>query len=181
MKRNGLWIGAVMTAAGIAAAAGARAADKAGTPPAARVLGTDGSWTAYVSEDRTGKVCYLVGQPEKSAPRSAHRKPPSAMITHRPQENIANVVSFVEGFPLKEGSDVSVVAGKGKFELFTKDDSAWARTSDLDKEIVGALARARTAVVKGTPARGPATTDTYSLAGFGKALALIDKACGVKR
>jgi len=150
-------------------------------PPAARVLGTDGAWTAYVSEDRTGKVCYLIGQAEKIAPASARRKPPTAMVTHRPQENIANVVSFVEGYPLKEGSDVAVIAGNSKFDLFTKGDSAWARTPDLDKEIVMTLGKSRSVVVKGTPQRGAPTTDTYTLAGFAKALALIDKACGVKR
>ena len=79
-----------------------------------------------------------------------------AMVTHRPTENIANVVSFVEGYPLKDGSDVALDIGGEKFELFTKDDSAWARTSELDKTIVDALAKDKQAVVKGTPQKGPA-------------------------
>ena len=37
------------------------------------------------------------------------------------------------------------------------------------------------AIVKGTPQRGQPTTDTYALAGFAQALAMIDKACGIKR
>jgi len=36
-------------------------------------------------------------------------------------------------------------------------------------------------VVHATPAHGTAITDTISLDGFGKALAAIDKECGVKR
>jgi hypothetical protein len=36
-------------------------------------------------------------------------------------------------------------------------------------------------VVKGQPARGNATTDTYSLIGFTQALQQIDKECAVKR
>jgi len=172
-------------AASVAAATvSARAADKpapaVASPPAAQTLGSDGAWTAYVSEDRSGKVCYLVGQPAKSLPASPHRQA-SAMVTHRPQENIANVVSFVEGVPLKNGSDVTLVIGKKDFKLFTKNDAAWAATPDLDKEIVTTLAKARDVVARGIPQRGPATSDTYSLAGFAKALALIDKACGVKR
>ena len=51
----------------------------------------------------------------------------------------------------------------------------------LDRTIVSILAKGRTATVKGTPHNGKPTTDTYSLAGFGKALALIDEACGVSR
>ena len=41
--------------------------------------------------------------------------------------------------------------------------------------------RGRQALVKGQPAKGAATTDTYSLIGFTKALNEIDKACGIKR
>jgi Invasion associated locus B (IalB) protein len=150
-------------------------------PPAAHEIGSAGRWSAYVADDRTGKVCYLVGQAEKSLPASARRQPPSAMVTHRPKEHVFNVVSFVEGYPLKAGSDVRLDVGPRKFELFTNGDAAWARTSDLDKEIVEALAKGRDAVAHGTPAHGAATTDTYSLIGFTKVLGMIDKACDVRR
>ena len=83
--------------------------------------------------------------------------------------------------PLKEGSEAALDIGGAKFDLFTKDDSAWARTSDLDKTIVAALAKGKQVVIKATPQKGPATTDTYALTGFAQALALIDTACGVKR
>ena len=149
--------------------------------PVTQTLGKVDSWTAYASQDSTGRVCYVVGQPRKSEPAGFARKAPQAMVTHRPVEKIANVVSFVEGYPLKEGSEVGLDVGGSKFELFTKDDSAWARTAELDKSIVGTLAKGKQAVVKGLPQKGPATTDVYALAGFAKALALIDKACGVKR
>lgn len=183
MNRKGLLIGAILAAASIVPA---RAADKpapaVASPPAAQTLGGDGAWTAYVSEDRSGKVCYLVGRPAKSLPGSPHRQA-SAMVTHRPKENVANVVSFVFGVPLKDGSEVTLAVGKKGFKLFTKSDAAWASTSDLDKEIVETLAKlkARDVVARGMPARGPEMRDIYSLAGFAKALSLIDKACGVRR
>jgi hypothetical protein len=161
----------------------ATAAAKPAAPaqPAAQQLGEAGAWAAYEAGEGGARVCYIVAKPEKSEPKGAGRKPPMAMVTHRPAENVANVVSFVEGSPLKEGSDVALAVGKAKFELFTKDDSAWARTSDLDKSIVAALAKGSKAVVRAEPQKGPPTTDIYPLNGFPKALALIDKACGVKR
>jgi invasion protein IalB len=185
MDWKGLAIGAVLAAA---ATAPSLAANKPGpatgptvaNPPASRTLGSAGAWTAYISEDRSGKVCYLVGQPQKSFPAALHRQA-SAMVTHRPQENIANVVSFVVGVPLKDGSDVTLALGKKEFKLFTKNDAAWASTSDLDKEVVQTLAKSRDVIAKGVPQRGAGTSDTYSLAGFDKALAMIDKACGVRR
>jgi Invasion associated locus B (IalB) protein len=149
--------------------------------PSARSLGTVGSWSAYASGDKSSRICYLVGRPQKSDSAGIARKAPVAMVTHRPSENIANVVSFVEGYPLKTGSDAALEVDDKKFDLFTNDDSAWARTAELDRTIVSTLAKGRTATVKGTPHNGKPTTDTYSLAGFGKALALIDEACGVSR
>jgi Invasion associated locus B (IalB) protein len=144
-------------------------------------LGTAAGWTAYTYREKSGKVCYIAGGPQKSEPAGARRKRPIAMVTHRPGEKAENVVSFAEGYPLKADSDVSVEIGSEKFDLFTKGDSAWARTSELDKAIVEAMAKGKQAVVKGTPQKGPITTDMYSLAGFAQALALIDKACEVKR
>jgi hypothetical protein len=155
-------------------------AHTAPTNPSDR-LGAVESWTAYAYREKSGKVCYLAGEPQKSEPALGKRKHPLAMVTHRPGEKIANVVSFVEGYPLKQDSNVSLDVGGAKFELFTKGDSAWARTAELDKSIVDALAKGKQAVVKGTPQKGPSTTDTYSLAGFAQALALIDKACEIKR
>ncbi|HEY4471147.1 MAG TPA: invasion associated locus B family protein [Stellaceae bacterium] len=147
---------------------------------AAQPLGQSGSWTAYQAQDGTGLVCYVMAQPQKSEPAGGSRKA-MAMVTHRPGEKIANVVSFVEGYPLKPGSEVQIDIGGSKFDLFTKDDSAWARTAELDRMIVASLGKAKQVVVRGMPQKGTATSDTYALAGFAKALALIDKACSVKR
>jgi hypothetical protein len=169
-------------------AAHSKKKSKPAEPPApktqqgsAEQLGQSGAWTAYRAQDGTGQVCYLVGEPEKTEPAGAARRPPTAMVTHRPGEKIANVVSFVEGYSLKPGSDVSIDIGGSKFDLFTMDDAAWARTAELDRMIVTTLAKAKRVVVRGEPQKGPSTTDTYALSGFPKALALIDKACGVKR
>ena len=180
-----------VSAAALTAISPAQAADSKKHPvapapakPAAsatRSLGQVDVWTAYASQDKTGKVCYLVGQAQKSEPGGLGRKAPMAMVTHRPAEKITNVVSFVEGTPLKDASDVALDIDGSKFELFTKEDGAWARTAELDKAIVTALAKGKAAVVKGVPQKGPPTTDIYPLAGFAKALALIDKACGVQR
>jgi invasion protein IalB len=144
-------------------------------------LGNSEGWTAYAYKEKSGQVCYLAGEPQKSDPKNVKRRTPRAMITHRPEEKVANVVSFAAGLPLKEGSDASLDVGGTKFDLFTKGDSAWARTGDLDKAIVEAMAKGKQAVVKSIPQKGEPVTDTYSLAGFAQALGMIDKACSVKR
>jgi Invasion associated locus B (IalB) protein len=154
---------------------------KAAAPPAVQRLGGSGAWNAYLYKEKSGRVCYLAGGPKKSEPPRFRRRAPAAMVTHRPQENVANVVSFNEGAPLKEGSEASLEVDGAHFDLFTKGDSAWSRTSDLDRTIVEAMAKGRQAILKAAPQKGPPVTDTYSLSGFAQTLALIDKACGVKR
>lgn len=157
------------------------ATEAAADPGPAKSLGGAGSWNAYVAQNKAGKVCYLVGAPEKSEPAGMKRAQIMAMVTHRTADDVSNVVSFDEGYPLNESDDVTVEIGRDKFPLFAKDDTAWARTSELDRTIVSTLAKEKEAIVKGTPVKGHPTTDVYSLAGFSKALALIDKACNVKR
>jgi hypothetical protein len=149
--------------------------------PKTQSLGTVGTWSAYAVGDRASRICYLVGRPQKIDSAGVSRQAPVAMVTHRPSENIANVVSFVEGYPLKTGSEVALEVDDRKFDLFTSDDSAWAHTAELDRAIVTAFVKGKTATVKGTPNSGKATTDIYSLAGFTRALALIDEACGINR
>ena len=169
------------TVPNVAAAEKKPAAAAAASPSiASQRLGNAEGWTAFVYKEKSGQVCYLAGEPQKSDPENTKRKP-TAMVTHRPDENVANVVSFVEGYPLKEGSTAALDIGGTKFDLFTKGDSAWAATADLDKMIVEAMTKGKQAILKGTPQKGKPTTDTYSLAGFVQALAMIDKACGIKR
>jgi hypothetical protein len=160
---------------------GAPAKHPVATTSPTRRLGVVDGWSAYTYREKSGQVCYLAADPRRTEPASMKRKPATAMVTHRPEEHVANVVSFVEGYPLKEGSDASLDIDGTKFDLFTKGDTAWSRTADTDKTIVEAMAKGKQAVIKAAPQKGAATTDTYSLSGFGKALALIDKACGIKR
>jgi len=150
------------------------------TTPAQRIGGV-GAWNAYLYKGKSGRVCYLAGAPQKTEPAKFKHKPPSLTVTHRPDETVFNVVSFDQGYPLKEGSDASVEVDDTKFDLFTKGNTAWSRTSDLDKTIVETMAKGKQAVVRGVPDKGPPTTEIYFLTGFAQALALIDKACGVKR
>jgi Invasion associated locus B (IalB) protein len=151
-----------------------------------KLLGGAHSWSAYVYEEhegkgKSGKVCYLIGDPLRVESGGLKRKAPIAMVTHRPAENVTNVVSFTEGYPLRLGSDVTIDIDGKSFDLFTKDDSAWAKNSATDKSIVDTMIKGKQAIVKGTPQKGSPTTDIYSLAGFKDALEKIDKACDVKR
>ncbi|HUZ74968.1 MAG TPA: invasion associated locus B family protein [Stellaceae bacterium] len=137
-------------------------------------------WDAYSFTDKSGKVCYLVGRPEKSEPASLKRGRVDALVTHRPKEKSFDVVNFDAGYALKPNSNAELTIDGRKFTLFTHQDSAWTQNAATDKAVTEAMAKGRHAVFKGTSAQGVVATDSYSLDGFGDALAAIDKACGVK-
>lgn len=144
-----------------------------------RIGGAEG-WDAYTDMVGKAKICYLIGKPSKSEPANAKRSAIFASVTHRPGEKRFNEVSFTSGYLFKEGSDAELAIDGKKFALFTNKDGAWTRDAATDHAVVEALAKGKQAIIKGTSARGTATTDIYSLAGFSQALAAIDKACGVK-
>jgi hypothetical protein len=149
--------------------------------PEPKRLGAADSWIAYSSPEKGGHICYIVGQPAKSEPAGVKREAIHLLVTHNTADKTSNVVSFIAGYKFKDGSAAEVSVGDKKFDLFTKDDTAWARDSATDKAIVEAMQKGRQAIIKGSPAKGAATVDAYNLAGFGQVLGDIDKACGVKR
>ena len=150
-------------------------------PPKIDRLGASQGWPAFTETAKNAKACYLVGHPTKSDPANLKRGEIKISVTHRPAEKSFNVVNFVAGYPFKDGSEVELAVDTRKFALFTSKEGAWARDPATDKAIVEAMAKGKQIVLKGTSARGTATTDTYSLAGFAESLGEIDKACGVKR
>ena len=89
-------------------------------------------------------------------------------------------MSIDAGFTFKADSDVEITIDKTKFKLFTHGEGAWARDPATDLALVTALKKGKGLSVSGTPAKGSAVADTYSLSGFGAAYAKINEACGVK-
>jgi hypothetical protein len=148
----------------------------------ARALGSfgdaDAKWTAYVAMEGGNKVCYIAGQPKKSAGDYKKRGQIFALVTHRPSEGSKNVFSFVSGYDYKPQSDATVTIDKQTITLFTQNDTAWAPDAATDQKIATALRHGSTMTIKGGSAHGAATVDTFALKGSGDALKMIDKECG---
>lgn len=142
-------------------------------------LGDFGSWSAYRFMEDGKPACYMASVPSKSAGDYTRRGDIYALVTHRPAESRRDEVSFVAGYQFKNGSAATVTIGNRTEEFFTQNDGAWAPDHNLDKQMVQAMIRGSTMVVKGTSSRGTLTTDTYSLKGFTAAYRAISKSCGV--
>ena len=143
----------------------------------AKSLGKFGAWEGFVYSNKNGKVCYTASAPKKTLGALKDRDDVYVTITHRPADKSFNVVSVTIGYSFKKDSVPEIDIGGARFDLYTTDDSAWARD---DKAVVQAMVKGKSMIVHGQPTKGAPTADTYSLEGFPKALVEINKACGVK-
>lgn len=140
-------------------------------------LGTFDDWGAYQLQEGGGKVCYIASQPTKDQGDYTRRGDIYAMVAHRPQDNSYDVVSFVAGYTFEKGSEVTVQIDGKPFTLFTHDETAWAKSTQLDKQLVAAMKAGIGMKVRGRSSRGTVTNDTYSLRGFTAAYNTISRAC----
>ncbi len=144
-----------------------------------KLLGTFGSWSAYVFLENGNKVCYMVAKPSRHQGNYKSRGDIFALVTHRPAEGSRNVFSYSTGYTYKTNSEASVTIGARTFSLFTQDDMAWAPDSAQDNAITEAIKSGSSMMVKGTSSRGTATVDSFSLSGSTKAHEVISTECGV--
>ncbi|MCH8238140.1 MAG: hypothetical protein IIC06_08205 [Proteobacteria bacterium] len=144
------------------------------------LLSTQGVWEAYQESEGGKKVCYLGSLPKKATGKYKKRGETYVLITHRPAEKSANVVSVKAGYTYQENSEVEVIIGTETFKLFTDAGHAFAYDQKTDGRLVKAMIRGAKMVIKGTSSRGTKTTDSYSLKGFTAAYQAINKACKIK-
>ena len=140
-------------------------------------LGAFRDWSARSYAEGGATVCNMFSRPTKDEGDYTQRGEILAFITHRPAARSWNVVAFDMGYPAREGDTVTVEIGDARFQLFTRGDLAFSYPED-DANLVTAMRRGSSMIVRGTSARGTATTDTYSLSGFTAAHNAINQACG---
>lgn len=161
-------------AAGIALSGSAQAAEP-------KVLGTFRDWNAFSFVERGQTVCYVSSQPKSTKPDGVRRGNIHVLITHRPADKALDVVSIIFGYPLRKDSEPVVEIGGTNFQLFSDNETGWARDAQTDARVVAAMVKGATMTVKAASQRGTQTTDSYSLSGLGQAYAAINKECKVQR
>ncbi|MFO1128260.1 MAG: invasion associated locus B family protein [Rhodospirillales bacterium] len=132
--------------------------------------------------ERSGKgktrVCYAVSFPRQKQGNYKSRDATYVVVANRPGDRVFNEVSVDGGYTYKSGSAVTVqIDGKETLKMFTQGNHAWPANPAADKKLVDAMKAGRTLVLKGTSSRGTQITDTYSLAGFSRSLAQLNRDC----
>ena len=141
-------------------------------------IGTFGSWAVYASDTPTGRVCYALSTPKDRQPSGLTRDPAYFFVSSRPKENVRDEISFVLGFPPKDGADAQLVVGKTTYVVSTKaQGNAWLKTPKDDSAAIELMKKVPQIQLKVTSKRGNALTDIYVTAGLAQALDQVKKAC----
>ena len=135
-------------------------------------------WSVHVAGKKKKKICYLHGEPKKSAGKYKRRGLTYLQVTHRVGARARNVVSITAGYSYKKDSAVKVKIDGKTFSMFTDRSSAWSQNAPGDTALVKAMRAGKSMIVTGVSGRGTATKDRYSLAGFTAAHKAINKSCG---
>jgi invasion protein IalB len=143
------------------------------------LLGQYGDWGAYTASPAGKKLCFALAKPVKATtnPPNRPRDPSYMFISSRPAEKVKDEVSLVIGYGFKPATDATLDVAGSQFAMYTQNDGAWIKNAADEGKLVETLRRGTDAVVKGTSARGTATTDTYSLKGLAQALDKVGQEC----
>jgi len=136
-------------------------------------------WSVFRDDQASVDTCWVATMPIKSqiSNPNARRGDVFLMVLVRPSSNVKNEVSFVAGYPLKEGKPAYLQIDSARFEMFTSGEGAWLRSSSEDDIVTRAMQKGSKATVKGVSTRGTKTTDIFSLMGLSKALQRARELC----
>jgi hypothetical protein len=149
----------------------------------ANLLGAYKNWSAYSTGTGSDMTCYALSAPRAMEPRTGKRAAIFLMISDWPGRKIKSEPEIIPGYAYKAGAAVTLGIGGDRFNFFARNEgtsgSAWLQNLNDGGPLLDALNHGVSAVAIGTSARGTKTVDTYSLAGFGDALARIHAACNM--
>jgi hypothetical protein len=147
----------------------------------ATLLGVFQNWSAYSTGEGSSLTCYALSQPRATQPKGASRGPIYLMVSDWPARKVKAEPQFVLGYPTKQDAPAALAVGPDKFAFFArpngKDAAAWLQSLNDNARLIETMGKGVSAVASATSARGTRTVDTYSLAGFGEALAKVHDAC----
>jgi len=143
------------------------------------LLGTYGDWGAYTASPAGKKVCFALAKPANSqtTPAGRPRDPAFLFVSSRPAEKVKDEVSIIIGYGFKPNSDATLEMGGATYAMYTQNDGAWVKNAAEETRLVDAMRKGTDLTIKGTSARGTATSDVFSLKGLAQALDKVGQEC----
>ena len=149
----------------------------------ATLLGVFTNWRAFQTGTGDAMTCYAISAPRAMQPKGAKRGDIFLMVSDWPGRKVKGEPQILPGYQYKLTTPVTLGIGADKFNFFSRnngpDGTAWLQNLKDGQSLIEALSHGVSAVAIGTSLRGTRTVDTYSLAGFGDAMAKIHSACNM--
>ena len=149
-------------------------------PAQAEVVRMDSfkDWSVFRDDGGDERVCYMSSVPKKLKGNydRNNRGETRVFVSHFGKSD-RNVVSVLAGYKYQKQSDVVFRIDGKETVLFTQDNRAYSFGAEDDEAMISRMKRGNKLIVTGTSSRGNETIDEYSLSGFTKAKALMDKLC----
>ena len=141
-------------------------------------VSTEKYWSVYVTEIKKSKTCFMTSEPTSTSGKfnKKNRGKPYIFVTNT-KGGAIHEVSIKAGFNFKRNFDVIFNVDGKKTNLFPVDDRAWSESSKIDRILVQSMRKGKKLTIIGTSTPGNKIIDIYNLAGFTKALKIIDKSC----
>lgn len=134
-------------------------------------------WSVFTLNDiGEEQKCYVVSFPKKSIGNYKNTREPYILITKFKDKNLEEV-SIFSGFEYKIGSDIYISIDGKQYTLFTKDDIAWAKSKEQDKEIITNLLNGYLLKVRAESSKSEYIVDEYSLKGLTRAYKRMKELC----
>lgn len=134
-------------------------------------------WSVFTLNDiGEEQKCYVVSFPKKSIGNYKNTREPYILITKFKDKNVEEV-SIFSGFEYKVGSDIYISIDGKQYTLFTKDDIAWAKNKEQDKEIITNLLNGYLLKVRAESSKSEYIVDEYSLKGLTRAYKRMRELC----
>ena len=134
-------------------------------------------WAVYVHEKDTSKTCFAISKPMDMLPKGVNRGDVFFYVSSWPGDKVNNEISIKIGYPMDEESAPSASIGADQYNLFAEGDKAFIADETVEINLVKAMKKGSTLVIKGRSKRGTATEDKYSLAGISAALKRVNAEC----
>ena len=143
-----------------------------------KLIGKHKDWTAYSNKEKNSKTCFIASEPLKSLGNyNKSNRDKTYVFVSNIENETSHEISVVAGFNYKKNTKVKFTVDKNTTLLFPIDDRAWSESPKIDKILVRKMKKGNKLIIEGISSPGNKIIDHYSLSGFTKALALIDKNC----
>lgn len=131
------------------------------------------AWGVYSYADGGQTTCYALSVPVTSKPSNVDHGDNFFLLA--PQGSSSYTPQAIMGYPLREGSEVSVSVGNDTFRLAPKDNIAWVRDQSREPVLVDAMRGGSDMTLEAISRRGTNTSYSYSLRGVTAALQEVRK------